>query len=137
MTTISRKQLKLLGASDYLARRLTEELPVAKKVGRAFAYAIESVLSSIDSYGQRSVRIRTRQILATLKLALQQQTSEVEDVSDPMHVLAADILSNHTALEDAIAASKQGEADFYNAHSQWIEQNLIKKNNIVIFSGVR
>ena len=77
---ITRKHLRALGASDYLAKRLTRDLAPTGRVGRANGYAPATVLNSIQDL-QRNQRIKpaTRQVLAQLEIALQKTQIPADD----------------------------------------------------------
>ncbi len=45
--SITRKQLKEMGATEYLARRLTRNLQSTSKIGRAYTFERRQVLNAI------------------------------------------------------------------------------------------
>lgn len=68
---ITRRQLHDWGASVYLARRLTRDLPAADRPGRALAYEARAIVAAIDRHAARStVPPQTRDRLAALKAEL-------------------------------------------------------------------
>ncbi|MEM9567091.1 MAG: hypothetical protein AAF974_02200 [Cyanobacteria bacterium P01_E01_bin.34] len=63
-TTTTRKQLRGLGLSLYLARQVTRNLTPAQQKGRAYLYRIEDVVASIHGYSSKPrIKKETREVL--------------------------------------------------------------------------
>jgi hypothetical protein len=127
-TTITRRQLRAYGATDYLARSLTKAIVPVGQQGRSLLYSISDVITAIDASLQRRIRPATQQRLQAIRSELTQPHAD-----DSLERLAAEILEEHSKFEQVVAESKQKEEAFYATHDRWIQQTLVKRNNIVTF----
>ena len=99
--TIPCGRIRVYGATDYLARSITQGIVPVGKQGR-------SLLKQFDQLAQPYA-------------------------DDSLERLAAEILEEHSKFEQAVAESKQKEQAFYATYDRWIQQTLVKCNNIVTF----
>ena len=74
-TTTTRKQLRGLGLSQYLARAVTRNLTPVRRNGRTYSYSIQNVVASMNCHSSK-VRVKppTRK---TLKAASRQLLSTI------------------------------------------------------------
>ncbi|MEB3355145.1 MAG: hypothetical protein VKK04_00255 [Synechococcales bacterium] len=130
--TITRKQLKSYGASDYLVRCLTKAIAPQGKQGRSNLYSVSEIITEIDEYSKRRIREATRELLKVIRAELLKISLDITG-DDPIDQLAAEILEEHSKFQEAVAVSKKREEDFYSTHGDWINRNLVKRNEIVAF----
>ena len=132
--TITRKQLKEFGASDYLARCLTRDLQPVGRRGRAYLYSRDQVLDAIRK------RMNTPRIRQATKIVLTQLEVEVsgvvEDAVTDERLLAAiqEAAEANARFEQTARSSRQVAEDF-QAYKEKNQLQLNPKNNIVAFVG--
>lgn len=69
--SITHKQLRNFGASEYLVRQLTHGLQTAGRQGRAYVYSTEQVLNAIrDRLNAPKIRKATKAILAQIEIEI-------------------------------------------------------------------
>ena len=126
--TIPCGRIRAYGATDYLARSLTQGIVPVGKQGRSLLYSISDVITAIDAFLQGCICPATQQRLQAIRLELAQPHAD-----DSLERLAAEILEEHSKFGQAVAESKQKEQAFYATYDRWIQQTLVKCNNIVTF----
>ncbi|MGJ3245062.1 MAG: hypothetical protein ACFE0I_03185 [Elainellaceae cyanobacterium] len=134
LSTATRNKLKEFGASDYLARSITKSLSPVGKQGRSNLYLVAEIIAAIDAYFQRRIRNSTKDCLHLIRAELLKIDAGITS-EDALEKLAGEILDEHSEFEKSIAISKKREKEFYKTHGNWINQNLVKHNNIVTFKA--
>lgn len=131
---ITRKQLKHLGVSDYLVKRLTQTLQPSGKQGRLYNYNIEQVLSSIcNLIDTPKVRKATKVKLTNLKSKI---SSFIADTIPNKRLLEAmqrvsvtNAQFEHTAREAREIAAR------FQDYKRKRGLDFTSKNNIAIFTN--
>lgn len=110
--SITRKQLRGFGASEYLAKQLTHGLTPAGQQGRAHAYEIDQILNTIRK------RLENPKIRNSTRIVLLQLEIEVGGLIEKP-------VSNQNLL-DAIAEAAQANTRFEQTarHSRKVAQEL-------------
>lgn len=112
---ITRRLLQGLGASRYLARKLTEGLDPASKHGSSYVYALHDVKLSITNYLKKSrIKPHTRSALESIRNEFLVQTSNVtylphnlSDSKDPkMRSWCIDLIKIGSTLDRKISSAK-------------------------------
>lgn len=141
---ITRNWLKALGASTYLAKRLTQPLTVSGHEGRAYAYEAEAVMASVLAYQQNSrIRPNTKQLLVIIATALEECISLDAAASpgdnaaraplDPLAAAMAKVSQANQQFEETAKAARKVSSDFETYRSQR-GQDFKSRNNVVTFA---
>lgn len=139
---ITRKWLKSLGASDYLAKRLTQSLDVAGHQGHANVYKAEAVLTSAQTHSQRPrIQPRTQQLLVVIAVALEEWISSEaaspaissKDVEDPLAAAMAKVSQANQKFEATAQAARKISSDF-ETYRAGRGTDFKSRNNVVTFA---
>lgn len=130
--SITRKQLKALGASDYLVKQLTKTLKLVQKTGRVNEYDAEQVLNSIRNLMNASkIRKTTKAVLVQLEIEV---SSLVEYIIADQHLFAAiRSVGEANARFDQTARQAKKVAQDFQTYKKKCELDFSPKNNITFF----